>query len=101
MADNIPVLLAAHNLADYGRLLDSMDSRRLPPDARHYRKAALFAAKLLRQFGETTAVQEVLALSPALQALYESIQWDAAAQKGNSPVSASVRDVLAALAEHR
>ena len=35
MADNIPVLLAAHNLADYGRLLDSMDSRRLPPDARH------------------------------------------------------------------
>ena len=76
MSNPVQEALAAHNLHEFGRVLDGMDSGTVPLSARQYRKAALFAARLLRMHANSMAIREVCALSPGLQTLLENLEFE-------------------------
>ena len=64
-------------LADYGRLLDAMDAQRVALSAHQFRKASVFALRLLRQAPEHPAVVSLCANSPALGELLEQVRFEA------------------------
>ncbi len=63
-------------LADYGRLLDAMDAQRVALSAHQFRKAAVFALRLLRQAPAHPAVVSLCANSPALGELLEQVRFE-------------------------
>ena len=73
MSNPINETLAAHNLQEYGRVLDGMDTGQVPLSARQYRKAAIFALKLVRMHAASCAIHEVCALSPGLSVLLANV----------------------------
>jgi len=67
---------AARQLHEFGRLLDAIECGRIPVNARQYRKAAVYAQKLLRENFDVSEVIETCAISPALSEMRVNIQFE-------------------------
>ena len=80
MSNPVQEAVAAHNLHEFGRVLDGMDSGQLPLSYRQYRKAALFASRILQAHATSEAIRDVCALSPSLTILLENSRWDTGAK---------------------
>jgi hypothetical protein len=80
----------ARQLHEFGRLLDAVECGRIPVNARQYRKAAVYAQKILRENFDVSEVIETCAISPALSEMRTNVQFerDSAAKKHALAVAA-------------
>lgn len=71
-----PMDLAANELQDFGRLLDALESGRVPINARQYRKASVLAIRTLKLHFDAPCILDACATSSALRELRDNVKFE-------------------------
>jgi len=83
----IPDELAVRELQEFGRLLDAMESGRIPVNSRQYRKASVLAVRILKNHFDVPELIDACAVSPALAELRENVSIERALAGGTIRVT--------------
>lgn len=86
-SERIPDELAVRELQEFGRLLDAMESGRIPMNSRQYRKSSVLAVRILKNYFEVLDVVDACAVSPALADLRENVSIERALAGGTIRVN--------------